>query len=137
MHPNIQSMLAQAKAALVNAYAPYSQFAVAACIFCRADEPEAPGSFFVGVNIENASYGLTQCAEACAIAQMVSAGQRRIDDILIIAKTDRLISPCGSCRQQIAEFAHKDTRIHLCQGEEVRTSCSIDELLPLTFNLHT
>lgn len=109
------------------AYVPYSGHPVGAAL-------EAPdGRLFFGCNVEIANYkGL--CAEASAIAAMVSAGQRRIETLYVIGPGERLCSPCGDCRQRIREFATPETRIHVLDGEgTVLKSYSMEELLPDSF----
>ncbi len=123
----IESMIDQAKAILNHAYAPYSNYRVASCL-CSED-----GSFYVGVNVENTSYGLTICAESAAICQMVAAGKQKIKSIVILNGVNTLCPPCGACRQRIYEFSTPDTMIHLCNHESIIKSMSMNELLPLAF----
>ena len=120
-------LIAAARAARANAYAPYSGFAVGAAI--RADD----GRLHAGANVENAAYPQTQCAEATAIGAMVSAGGKRIAAMVVVAEGDVLCTPCGGCRQRIREFADRDTPIHLCGPEGVRRTVTLGELLPLSF----
>jgi len=129
MNDLIAAMIKQAKQTLNNAYAPYSNYQVAACI-CSED-----GTLFSGVNVENASFGLTICAESSAICQMVSAGKREIKEIVIINHQGSACSPCGSCRQCIAEFSKSDALVHLCNHQTVINSYTIGELLPQAFIL--
>ena len=84
--------------ARANAHAPYSNFAVGAALEC------ADGTVFTGCNVENLSFGLTMCAERVAIGAAVVAGHRDFRCIAIVADTDSPISPCGACRQVMAEF---------------------------------
>lgn len=126
---SIQAMLENAKLALQHAYAPYSNYLVAACL-CTIDD-----KLFTGVNVENASYGLTLCAEASAICQMITAGQQKIKSMVILNGNNTLCPPCGACRQRIIEFSTAETIIHLCNHNNVLQSHSIDELLPLAFRL--
>ncbi len=88
-----------AEQALPNAYAPYSRFHVAAAL------SDASGRVFVGVNVENASYGLTICAERNAIAAAVAAGVRSWSALVVVCSGDALPMPCGACRQVICELA--------------------------------
>lgn len=129
MDDTIKIMINEAREALQNAYAPYSGFAVAACICSENDV------LYTGVNVENSSYSLTICAEACAISQMVSIGELKIKKMVLLSSEDALCSPCGGCRQRIFEFSTKDTIIHMCNKEKVLKSLTIDELLPLAFHL--
>jgi len=120
-------MLELARQALANAYAPYSRFRVGACV--RADSDR----LYAGCNVENAAYPITQCAEATAIGALVAAGDRRIVEVLILTEGKEPCAPCGRCRQQLAEFARPDTRIHLCGPEGLRATTTLGELLPLAF----
>lgn len=120
-------MISKAHAVLKNAYAPYSHFSVAACI--RTDKD----NLYTGVNVENASYGLTVCAESSAISTMISAGEKTIKSVVVMAGTDELCPPCGSCRQKLHEFSNANTLIHLCGKDRIIQSKTIDELLPLAF----
>ena len=122
-------MILEANKVLPNAYAPYSQFTVAACICTDKN------NFYTGVNVENSAYGLTSCAEASAISNMILAGEKCIKCIVILAGNNLLCPPCGGCRQRIQEFATATTDIHLCNNTSVLQSINIDELLPLAFNL--
>lgn len=126
----ITKMIFNAVSALPNAYAPYSKFLVASCIHTDND------NFYTGVNVENASYGLTTCAESSAICSMVGAGEKQIKSIVVLAGNNQLCPPCGSCRQKIFEFSTSDTMVHLCNKDTILRSISIDELLPLAFHLN-
>jgi cytidine deaminase len=127
MSDTLDPMLDLARHALANAYAPYSKFRVGACI--RAES----GRLYAGGNVENASYPVGQCAEATAIGSMVAGGDRRIIEVVILTEGSEACPPCGRCRQQLAEFAAADARIHLCGPEGVRVSTTLGELLPLAF----
>ena len=121
-------MLAKAREALSLSYSPYSAFQVACCIRTTSDD------YILGTNIENASYGLTLCAEACAIAHMIMLGKRQIAEVLVIADCAECV-PCGACRQRIHEFAARDTLIHTASLDGIQGHYTIDELLPHAFNL--
>ena len=123
----LAEMVDLARRALANAHAPYSRFRVGACV--RADG----GRLYAGCNVENASYPVTQCAEATAIGAMVAAGDRRISEVVVVTERAEPCSPCGRCRQQLAEFAPADALVHLCGPEGVRTTVTLGELLPLAF----
>jgi cytidine deaminase len=125
----IRKMIEQARQALHYAYTPYSNYQVASCLSCDDD------SLYTGVNIENASYGLTICAESSAICQMIAAGRKTISKIVIINGEGTLCSPCGACRQRIAEFSNVNTIVHLCNHQSILNSFTIDELLPQVFRL--
>ena len=86
-----------------NAHAPYSKFKVGAAI------RSASGKIFVGCNVENVAYPEGTCAEAGAIAAMVAGGETSIEEICIVAESPVPVSPCGGCRQKIAEFSQPDT----------------------------
>jgi cytidine deaminase len=127
MSEALESMLALARAALANAHAPYSRFRVGACV--RA----ASGRLHVGCNVENAAYGLTECAETVAVGAMVAAGDREIVEVVVVTERAEACPPCGRCRQQLAEFARPHTPVHLCGPEGVRLTTTLGELLPLAF----
>lgn len=111
-----------------NAYAPYSQFPVgAACV-----TPD--GQIFVGANVENASYGLSICAERNAVFQAVAAGSRIIRVLVLYTPTPMPVTPCGACRQVLCEFG-ADISIHCCcDGPDILRFTS-GELLPAAFRL--
>jgi cytidine deaminase len=123
-----RKLIAVAKAAQRNAHAPYSKFRVGAALLTKS------GKVYTGVNVENASYGLTNCAERVAVGKAVSEGHRKFQAIAVVAPSAAL-SPCGACRQVLAEFGEcvvicadsrntRRLRIHL-----------LSELLPHTFKL--
>lgn len=128
MNKTIENMMSKASQALHVAYSPYSKYQVAACICTDKD------NLYTGVNIENSSYGLTLCAEACAICLMIAAGEKQIKTMIVLAGDNQLCSPCGACRQRIYEFATPETIIHLCNKETILYSLSINELLPFAFD---
>lgn len=117
-----------ALAAQQRAHAPYSNYPVGAALLV------ASGRVFAGCNVENASFGLTICAERSAIVQMVAAGERDPVALVVVTRGPMLGTPCGSCRQTLAEFA-LDLPIYLAvQGDAVpprRTSLAV--LLPEAF----
>ena len=125
--PPVEQMLELARQALANAYAPYSRFRVGACVRAESDR------LYAGCNVENAAYPITQCAEATAIGALVAAGDRRIVEVVILTEGKEPCAPCGRCRQQLAEFARPETRIHLCGPEGLRATTTLGELLPLAF----
>jgi cytidine deaminase len=128
MNPSLAPMLDLARQALANAHAPYSRFRVGACV--RA----VSGRLYAGCNVENASYPVTQCAEATAIGAMVAAGDRRIVEAVIVTERAEPCPPCGRCRQQLAEFAAPDARIHMAGPEGIRATATLGELLPMAFD---
>ena len=123
----VEAMLALAREALPRAHAPYSRFRVGACV--RADS----GRLYAGCNVENASYGLTLCAESVAIGAMVAAGDRRLVEAVVVTERGEPCPPCGRCRQQLAEFAGPDTPVHLAGPDGVRLTTTLGALLPLAF----
>lgn len=120
-------MLNAAKAVLPNAYAPYSHFAVAACV--RTEE----GKLFSGCNVENAAFPLTLCAEANAIGSLYSHGYQKVSELLVLVADSQICPPCGACRQRLLECASPDTRIHLCTMTDNYESYTLSELLPIAF----
>ncbi len=119
-------LLALARDALSSAYARYSEFPVGAAVL--ADD----GRIYTGANVENASYGLTMCAERVAIFSAVAAGARRISAIGVVASKRAPITPCGACRQVIAEFA-TDACVVYAEGESGPIAWTARELLPQAF----
>lgn len=93
-----EKLIAAARAARENAHAPYSNFRVGAAVQAKS------GRVFTGCNVENASYGLTCCAERVAIFKAISEGERGFDVIAVVTDTEKLTPPCGACRQIIWEF---------------------------------
>ena len=101
----LHKLFSEAEKVLGNSYAPYSGVHVAAAVL------SSDGRVFVGVDVENASYGLTICAERVAVASMVTAGSKRVKVVAIVSDTPEPLPPCGACRQFIAEFAEPNTII--------------------------
>ena len=120
-------LVAAARAARERAYAPYSRFAVGAALL------DEQGRVHAGCNIENAAYPQGLCAEASAIAAMVSAGERQIAAVLTICNGEVIGTCCGGCRQKIREFAGPDTPIYACGPEGIRATFTLDGLLPHSF----
>jgi cytidine deaminase len=118
---NIDELVAAAWQARESAYAPYSHFAVGAALLT------VDGRIFTGCNVENLSYGLTQCAERTAICSAVAAGVREFVMLVVVADTAVPISPCGACRQVMVEFGVP--RVILANRGE-RLEFSMEELLP-------
>jgi cytidine deaminase len=115
-----------ARAALAHAHAPYSGFHVAAALL--TDD----GRVFVGVNVENSSFGLTVCAERNAIAAAIAAGARHVRALVVACSGDAAAPPCGACRQVLSEFPPAfPIRCHAASGAELETRS--DELLPHAF----
>ncbi len=123
-----QALFDAARAAMDLAYAPYSKFPVGAAVLCEQ------GRIFAGCNVENASFPEGWCAETTAIAHMVAVGARKITAVALLAERRNLLTPCGGCRQRIAEFGGPDTRIYLCDSKGVRETLTLGELLPRAFD---
>jgi cytidine deaminase len=123
-----EHMIHMAKAVMLNAYSPYSNFKVGACVRTSNDE------YFSGCNIENVSYGLTLCAEASALASLVSSGNKTIVEVAVACSSNTLCSPCGACRQRLAEFAGPDTLVHMANAEGEHQTVRLGDLLPQPFN---
>ena len=124
-------LIAAAKEAYKNAYAPYSKFSVGAALKLK------DGSIINGANIENASYGLTNCAERSALFTAFTKGYRRddIEAIAVVANTDRPISPCGACRQVMAEIVqrYKADFDVIMLGRKRTIMIKASQLLPFSF----
>jgi len=124
-----QDLVAQAAAAAQQAYAPYSNFHVGAAL-----ETE-DGTVFSGCNVENASYGLTICAERNAIFAMVAAGHKKIVQIAVVAGGDTPPYPCGACRQVVNEFAEPDCPVYVAPTNRLDAfeQMTLGQLLPKSF----
>ena len=121
-----RSLLARAREARAQAYAPYSNFPVGAALLAR------DGRVFTGVNVENASYGLGNCAERVAIGKAVSDGVRDFVAVAVIGPQDEVeCAPCGACRQVLVEFG-RDLVVIVPDGANVK-QYTMDELLPGAF----
>jgi cytidine deaminase len=122
-------LLAEAAEAARQAYCPYSRFRVGAAVQTE------DGRIFRGCNVENASYGLTVCAERNALAAAVAAGARRVAALAVVADGETLPYPCGACRQVLAEFANAETRVFVARSAAMDRyeRLTIEELLPKPF----
>lgn len=120
-------MLKKAREVMDHAYSPYSKYKVSACV--EAED----GSLHVGCNVENASYGITVCAETAALCNMISAGKKKIKSMVVMGSSGELCTPCGRCRQFIREFAASDALIHLSDKSKICKTTNIEELLPDSF----
>ena len=125
---DLQELTAAAKDASERAYCPYSRFPVGAAV--RAGD----GRVFAGCNVENASFGLTVCAERNAIFNAVSAGAREITALVVYTPTDSPVTPCGACRQVLFEFGKTADVVCVCAGAH-RLTFKASELLPHGFTL--
>ena len=123
-----QDILERAFKAMENAYAPYANYSVGACVLTKNNK------YFIGANIENASYGLTNCAERNAIFQAYSNGYRKkdIEAIAIVSNGKTLATPCGACRQVLVELLERHTPIVL-SNHKIDKITNIEELLPMSF----
>lgn len=111
-----------------NAYVPYSRFKVGAAV------RGASGAVYRGCNVENAAYPEGTCAEAGAIAAMVAAGETRLTEVFVIADCPSPVSPCGGCRQKLAEFGGPEVKVTLATLDGQSQETSIGALLPGAFN---
>ena len=121
-----EKLVTLAKEAMKHAYAPYSKFQVGAALLAK------DGRVFTGCNVENASYGATNCAERTAVFKAVSEGCREFDAIAIVASGGDHIPPCGICRQVLAEFM-PEGKVILDSDEKGMVTCLVRELLPCGF----
>ena len=122
-----QTLIETAKAARLRSVAPFSNFLVGAALQTKA------GKVFTGCNVESASYGLTVCAERVAIWKALSEGERDFTNLVVVADTETLTPPCGTCRQIIWEFA-KHATIMLANLRGQREEVHIGDLLPRAFD---
>jgi cytidine deaminase len=118
-------LLTEAMSVRHRAYTPYSRFAVGAAV-----EGES-GRIYGGCNVENASYGLTICAERAAVFQAISAGEPKLVRLLVVADTPEPVFPCGACRQVMREFDIRE--IILCNLAGECRNLTLSELLPYSF----
>lgn len=123
-----KELLSIADKAMENAYAPYSKFKVGAALLCK------DGTVFTGCNIENATYGATNCAERTAVFKAVSEGQREFEAIAIVSSGGGETFPCGICRQVMAEFA-PEIKVVLRDEAGDEHIYPLMELLPKSFTL--
>lgn len=122
------TLLDAARAVRENAYAPYSKFKVGAAILA------ASGKTYVGCNVENVAYPEGTCAEAGAIAAMIAAGDVAIAAVAVIADSPKPVSPCGGCRQKLAEFAQGDVPVTLATTDGATLQTCVADLLPGNFD---
>ena len=122
-----QKLIEAAKKVSQEAYAPFSGFKVGAALLT------ASGKIFTGCNVENSSYGLTNCAERTALFKAISEGEKDFVELAIYSESDKVFYPCGACRQVLTEFVD-DLRITIVSRSEIVT-VSLKELLPHSFKL--
>lgn len=124
----LEKLVKEAKRAAELSYSPYSHFRVGACVEVDGD------LWYSGTNIENASYGLTICAERVAICKAVSHGHTKLKRVIVYGPSQEVrTAPCGACRQFIKEFADDDTRIHGVCDTDSTIIWTMEELLPKAF----
>lgn len=116
-----------AKEAMKNSYSPYSKFAVGSALLAKS------GKIYLGCNIENASYGASNCAERTAIFKAVSEGEREFERIAIVSSSNDYTYPCGICRQVLAEFM-PEGEVILYNEKDIKT-IKVKDLLPHAFSL--
>ena len=121
-------LVERAKQASKNAYAPYSNFKVGAAVKSET------GDVFCGCNVENAAYPQGTCAEAGAIAAMIANGQRNITEVVVVADSESPVTPCGGCRQKLAEFSHSDVVVVFANLSGEVGRMTMNQLLPGAFN---
>jgi len=125
-------LLEAARRAVRNSYAPYSGFRVAAAVRTSS------GRIYTGVNVENASLGLTVCAERVAIFKAVSEGERGVREVVVYAAdSEEPVPPCGACLQVIAEFAEGDVTITMVSATGKTERATLSQLLPRAFRGET
>jgi cytidine deaminase len=125
--PGFRELVRYAKKARANAHAPFSRFKVGAALRTRS------GEIVTGCNIENATYGLTLCAERTAVFKAVSEGFKRFDAVAVVVDSPQLAAPCGACRQILWEFCG-DIWVHMQNLTGKSKTLRLAELLPLPFD---
>lgn len=125
---NREELIEEAKKARQQAYVPYSKFPVGAALLA------ADGRVFTGCNVENASFGLTNCAERTALFKGVSEGAEKFQAIAVVAATKGPVSPCGSCRQVMMELCPPGTKVYLANLGGKVCETTVGELLPGAFD---
>jgi len=124
----MSDLFEKARTVRENAHAPYSKFKVGAAL------RTVSGKEFIGCNVENSAYPQGTCAEAGAIAAMIAGGEKEISEICIVADSPSPVSPCGGCRQKLAEFSTSSTKVQLANLKGILASHSLGELLPHSFS---
>jgi len=124
--PSLRPLEQAARLAALASYSPYSQFPVGAAVLAES------GKVYTGCNVENASYGLCQCAERAAICTAISAGERKIMAVAVYTPTRKPTTPCGACRQVINEFGPKARITCVCDTDK-RIESATPDLLPDAF----
>ena len=125
-HP-MHGLFQAARDAMAKSHSPYSDFPVGAAILT------ADGKVYTGANMEVISYPEGWCAETSALAHYVMGGRGTITDIAVVAAKKDRITPCGGCRQRLAEFAGPETRLHLCDRDGVTETVLLKDIFPMGF----
>ncbi|MDP9750516.1 cytidine deaminase [Thermoanaerobacter pentosaceus] len=126
-HKDYEKLIELAKEAREKAYVPYSHFKVGACVLTE------DGKTYQGCNIENASYGLTNCAERTALFSAYANGERKLKAIAVVAETEGPVSPCGACRQVMMELGGEDMVVVLSNMKGDYAVVTVKDLLPGAF----
>jgi cytidine deaminase len=128
-HDTIEKLIDAARATRLNAHAPFSGFRVGAALLCD------DGVVVAGCNVENATYGLTLCAERCAVVKAISEGRRpgQFRAVVVVADTPAPTPPCGACRQILWEFCG-DIDVILANLDQITARLRLADLLPLPFD---
>ena len=124
---NYSFLVEKAREAMKYAYAPYSNFKVGAALLTES------GNIYVGCNIENISFGATNCAERTAVFKAVSEGEKNFKAIAIVSSSGKFTPPCGICRQVLSEFS-EDMDIILADKEDNIKIIKLNELIPFSFD---
>jgi len=126
-----KKLLKAAAAATRKSYAPYSRFAVGAALLC------SDGTLVTGCNVENSSYGLTNCAERTALFTAVAAGKKGVCAVAVVGKGDRMPYPCGACRQVLSEFCNPNMPVFMARFNRLTRfeTTTLGTLLPKAFDL--
>ncbi len=126
-HPSVAELIRRAKEARKNAYSPYSNVRIGAAVLT------SDGKIFTGCNIENASFGLSNCAERTAVFKAVSEGHRKLEAVAIVGESEDFTRPCGACRQVLIEFG-PEMRVIRRGIDGFSSDLSINDLLPEPFS---
>ncbi len=125
---NYSKLLEIANKAKSNSYSPYSNFRVGAVLVAKN------GSLYTGTNVENSSYGLTNCAERTAVFKAITEGEQEFSTVVITSDSDDFITPCGACRQVLMEICGPDLEVIMSNANNEIRILKLSELLPLSFN---
>ncbi|MDO4774843.1 MAG: cytidine deaminase [Aerococcaceae bacterium] len=129
MEEQVQQLMQAARDVLKNSYSPYSNFPVGSALLM------ADGEIITGVNVENVSFGVTNCAERSAVFAAVSRGYRpkSIKAVAVAGKTEAFLPPCSVCRQVLVEFCEPDTPVYLTREDGEILTTNVRELVPFAF----